>query len=172
MFSFQSSLEENAIWINFQAPTFCLLKIISLLIITKSAENLKLLWFETWHTSFPWFYFILLLLNVHSKFFLFFLWFPFLKWKLIKLYFQDVQVLCALFILTSSFKINCFKIGTMSVVQNLVLAEILCVLFSLTSSFSSTWKKDELFFSHMNERKTCGLVQQLILHSLRDYILW
>ena len=35
-------------------------KTISFLITTKSAENLKLLWFETWHTSFPWFYFILL----------------------------------------------------------------------------------------------------------------
>ena len=58
MLSFRSSFEDNETWINCKAPIFCLLKIISFLIITKSVENLKLLWFETWHTSFSWFYFI------------------------------------------------------------------------------------------------------------------
>ena len=43
MLPFQSPFEENEIWINCKAPVFCLLKIISFLIIRKSAENLKLL---------------------------------------------------------------------------------------------------------------------------------
>ena len=41
MLSFQSPFEENEMWINCKAPIFCLLKIISFLIIAKSAENLK-----------------------------------------------------------------------------------------------------------------------------------
>ena len=57
----------------------CLLKIISLLVATKSAENLKLLWFETWHTSFSRFYFWLTPQSVLK----FLLRFFFLKWKLI-----------------------------------------------------------------------------------------
>ena len=40
---------------------FFLLKIVNLLIITKNGENLKLHWFESWHTSFQCFYLFLLL---------------------------------------------------------------------------------------------------------------
>ena len=77
--AFESSFEENEIWINFKVPIYCLHKIISFLIITKTAENLKLLWFQTCHTSFPWLYFILLFYLIAQQT----LGFPFLKWKLI-----------------------------------------------------------------------------------------
>ena len=55
-----------------------------------------------------------------------------------------------------------------------ILVKTLCDLFTFTSSLASNKKKFklvELFFQSANEVKTCGTVQQLILHMLRDLIL-
>ena len=62
--------------------------------------------------------------------------------------FKYVQILCALFILTSSFEISCSKIKTESS-SKFILVEILCVLFTLTSHSPATEKKFkpvEVFF--------------------------
>ena len=119
MLFFKSPLEENENGI-FAKPHVLLLKIINLLIITKGAENLKLLWFETWHASFPWFYLFLL--------------FYLIPQQLLKFLFVPYYV-CL-----------CVKNQIMSLVLNQsILAKILCGLFALTSPFSRDWKNLKLF---------------------------
>ena len=73
---------------------FCyfLLKIINLLIKTKSDENVKVLWFETWYTHFPWFYIFLLFYIIPEQILTFYV------------------SLC---------EINCIKVKTMIIVLNL-----------------------------------------------------
>ena len=99
---------------------------------------------------------------------------PFSKWKIITFYFQYVQILCALFTLRPSFEINSIKIQRMTLVLDLFW-QIIFVFYLLWHHHSpATEKKVQAswtFFSHANEVKTCGLVQQLILRMLRDLIL-
>ena len=100
-----------------------LLKIINLLIITKSAESLKLLWFETWHTSFPWFYLFL----------------PF--------YLIPQQIL--IFLYVSLCETNCIKIQTMSLVLNLFRGDSLCFIYFdviICQRLEKKFKLIELFF--------------------------
>ena len=122
--------------------------IISLLIITKIAENFKLLWFEIWQTSFPWFYFILLFYLIPQQILKFFLRCTLLRWKFIKFCSQYVQVLCALFIFTSWFEINCIKIQTMNVVLNLFWPDSLsfiCLDIIIRQWLKKKFKLVELF---------------------------
>ena len=80
---------------------FCLLNIINFLIVKYRAKNLKLLCFETWHTSFPWFYLFFLFYLIPQPSLKFSLRFSLLKWKLIYVLFMFRFFL--FFFLTSSF---------------------------------------------------------------------
>ena len=78
------------------------LKIINLLIVTKSAENSKLIWFEICHTCFLWFYLLPLFYLIPQQILKFFLRFLFLKWKLINVL-SMFRFFVFYFFLTSSF---------------------------------------------------------------------
>ena len=94
-------VKENEICINSKAPIFYLLMKISILILTKSGENLKLLWLETWRMILCY---SSILLNSTTNSEVFSSRFPFLKWKLTMFYFKYVQILFALFVLTPLFE--------------------------------------------------------------------
>ena len=113
--SFQSACKDNEIWINWKVPIFCLLKAISFLIVTKSSENLYLLWLETLH--FHGFSKILFFSMTNSEVISLVC---FLKMKInIKFCSQYVRILFTFLILTPSFEITRSKIQTISVVLNL-----------------------------------------------------
>ena len=103
--SFVRMAEENEIWINWKALIFCLLKIASFLIITKSAENLNCFdCSDLKHSTrvFHDFIYPSILLNFATNY-EFCSRFPFLKWKLM-FYCKYVQILCVLFILCALFE--------------------------------------------------------------------
>ena len=73
-------------------------------------------------------------------------------------------------------EINCFKIQTKSLVSKFIYFSRFCLCFIyfeviIRQRLKKKFKLVELFFSRANEIKTCGLVQQMILHIFRDLIL-
>ena len=71
---------------------------------------------------------------------------------------------------------NCIKNQTMSLNSKSIyfIRYSLCLIYIdviIHQRLKKKFQVVELFFSHVNERRTCGLVQQLILGMLKDLIV-
>lgn len=125
---------------------FCLLRIINLLIIRKSAESQNLFWFDLKHDMILSFSSILLNSTKNCKVLFMFNF----VWNYLHQISDNVSS------------------------SKSILAQILCVSFTLTLSLAPYLSKFNIwtfFFSRVNEEKKCGLVQQLVLHMFKALIL-